>query len=171
METAEAKAKIMALMSDAITLRKMDGIIEKRLDLVLDSLIAESKPEKSIKECKDEVAKKYGYKNFKAVLKNYRSSEPYVNETIRLFAKSSRPAIGEGEWISTEDETQTPKHRQRILMFCKRQNNYPYIVIGHYEKGDYENYLSASFDEDAIPTITHWMPLPKFPKIKNKIKR
>ena len=65
-------------------------------------------------------------------------------------------------WVSVKDED--PKNRQRILMFCEREfSGLDEIVIGEYMKGDYENFMSADFAEDEIPTITHWMPLPPAP--------
>ncbi len=66
------------------------------------------------------------------------------------------------EWISVKDRL--PKNKQRILMYCIREfvNDEP-IVIGHYQTGDYENFISTCFVEDEMSDITHWMPLPEPP--------
>jgi len=41
-----------------------------------------------IEEAKQQIATKYGYSNFKAVLKNHWASERYVNEAMELYAKN-----------------------------------------------------------------------------------
>jgi hypothetical protein len=41
----------------------------------------------TLEEVKQQIATKYGYANFKAVLNNYWASERYVNEAIELFAE------------------------------------------------------------------------------------
>lgn len=49
----------------------------------------------TIEEAKQQIAEKYGYKNFKDVLKNYWSSERYVNEAMELYANNINNAVKE----------------------------------------------------------------------------
>lgn len=66
------------------------------------------------------------------------------------------------KWIDVKKHL--PKNKQRILIFCKREfNNSPSIVVGYYQTGDYENFISHEFVEDERADITHWMPLPQNP--------
>lgn len=72
-------------------------------------------------------------------------------------------ADGAAVWIKAH--TEEPKHGQKILMYCEREfKHQDKIIIGFYQKGDYENFISEAFNEDENINVTHWMPLPKAPK-------
>jgi hypothetical protein len=85
----------------------------------------------------------------------------FIKDLVKIFERYSKSKMDNG-WISVEDEL--PKNKQKVLMFCKREFKHQSpIVIGYYQTGDYENWISYDFSEDENSDITHWQPLPKSP--------
>lgn len=67
------------------------------------------------------------------------------------------------EWISVEDRL--PELNKIVLIFCRSGPLKDHICfIGKLTKDGYEYFTNLSGQEIYSEYITHWMPLPEFPK-------
>ena len=64
------------------------------------------------------------------------------------------------EWIDVKDRL--PENiANRVLVVCERSNG---VFYAHYEK---PFWINLETDKPFISTVTHWMPLPLKPEVKN----
>lgn len=68
------------------------------------------------------------------------------------------------QWISVHDEL--PPDREEVLYFALNDMGAREIMTGHREKGMWTHcclFYQTSYLNDLV-TVTHWMPLPDYPK-------
>ena len=93
-----------------------------------------------------------------------------IAETIELYP-SEREELADGliangvtvqEWISVEDEL--PKTGEYVVCIAKRNPFSRFMpMVARIEKNGWVNPIT----EQYISEVTHWMPLPLAPEVKN----
>lgn len=114
----------------------------------------------TLQECKDQVAKEYGYRDWYATYEDelsYHEREQLINKAATLFAEQDK-------WVSVSDKM--PDEMQDVLAIITEQGKefIPFSCV--YKNGKFidDDYEITDAREDWSHKVTHWQPLPAAPK-------